>query len=432
LSAFERLGGRAAQRETGKWEVTHVPAVIRDRDRQIGTGAPVLSKYERITFERKYVNVTGEIKADLVAPGHPLLDSVVDLMIEQNRSILKHGAVLIDTEDSGEEPRLLVAMTQSINDGNTPARTVSKRFDFVELTPSGKVFGVGQAPYLDYSPISPEVFKKARSSQTTSWDLRNMETLALNWAIENSLTEHLYEISAQVTSSTQRSREQVRKRLISEINYWDSRHAELLDLEAAGKSLKIKPDTAQKRARLLERRLEVRLQELEADSKLAPLRPTIAGIALVIPQGLVDRLNGLRTGPVSSYAKETAEVDQRAIAAVMAAENKLGRMPEEMPHNNPGFDIRSVAPDGSVIKIEVKGRIEGAADFQVTRREVLTAKNLEENYRLALVKVSNYGAEKDEIRYVERPFDLIGTEEFSVTRFVVDWNKKWLEGTNPK
>lgn len=432
LSAFERLGGRAAQRETGKWEVTHVPAIVRERDRQIGTGAPVLAKYERITFERKYVNVTGEVKADLVAPGHPLLDSVVDLMIEQNRSVLKHGAVLIDTEDQGEEPRLLVAMTQSINDGNTPARTVSKRFDFVELTPSGKVFGVGQAPYLDYSPVSPEVFKKAKSSQTTSWDLRNMEALAVNWAVENSLSEHLNEVSTQVTSSTQRSRDQVRKRLISEINYWDSRHAELLDLEAAGKALKIKPDTAQKRARNLEKRLETRLQELDAESKLSPLPPALAGIAMVFPQGLVDRLNGLRTGPVSTYAKDTAEVDQRAVAAVMAAEKNLGRKPEEMPHNNPGFDIRSVAPDGSVIKIEVKGRIEGATDFQVTRREVLTAKNLEENYRLALVRVSMSGADKDEIRYVERPFDLIGTEEFSVTRFVVDWNKKWREGSEPR
>lgn len=431
LSAFMKLGGRAAQRETGKWEITNVPGIIRDRDRQIGTGAPVLAKYERITFERKYVNVAGEVKADLVAPGHPLLDAVVDLIIEQNRPTLKHGAVLIDTEDQGEEPRLLVAMTQSINDGNTPARTVAKRFDFVELTQSGKVFGVGQAPYLDYSPVTPDVFKKAKSSQTATWDLRNMETMAINWAIENSLPEHLKEITSQVSAATQRSREQVRKRLISEINYWDSRHAELLDAEAAGKVLKIKPDTAQKRARDLERRLEVRLQELDADSKLAPLPPALAGIALVLPQGLVDRLNGLRAGPVSGYAKDTAEVDQRAIAAVMAAEISLGRKPEEMPHNNPGFDIRTVAPDGTVMKIEVKGRIEGAADFQITRREVLTAKNLEDKYRLALVRVSSESSEKDEIRYVERPFDLVGTEDFSVTRFTIDWNSRWNEGDLP-
>ena len=116
----------------------------------------------------------------------------------------------------------------------------------------------------------------------------------------------------------------------------------------------------------------------------------------------------------------------------MEAERSIGRNPEEMPHNNPGFDIRSVAPDGTVIKIEVKGRIEGASDFQITRREVLTAKNLEDNYRLAMVRVSQKGPAYDEIRYLERPFDLVGTEEFSVTRFVVDWNPKWKIGGEPR
>ena len=432
LSAFNRLGGRAAARETGKWEITHVPSAVRDRDRQLGTGAPVLSKYERITFEKKFVNVTGEAKADLVAPGHPLLDTVVDLMIEQNSATLKHGAVLIDTEDQGETPRLLIAMTQSISDGNTPARTISKRFDFVELTSTGEVFGVGQAPYLDYSPASEDVYKKARSSQVTSWDLKNMEMLAVNWAIENSLPEHQEEVTAQVIPATQRSREQVRKRLISEINYWDTRHAELIDQEAAGKALKIKPETALRRARDLERRLEIRLAELDSDSKIVTHPPALVGIAMVLPQGFVDRLNGERTGPVSSYAKETAEVDRRAVEAAMAAERSIGRTPEEMPHNNPGFDIRSVAPDGTVIKIEVKGRIEGASDFQITRREVLTAKNLEDNYRLALVRVSQNGPDYDEIRYVARPFDLVGTEDFSITRFIVDWNSRWNKGSEPR
>ena len=121
---------------------------------------------------------------------------------------------------------------------HTPPRIISKRFDFVELTATGEVFGVGQAPYLDYSPASDDIYRKARASQITSWDLRNMETLAVNWAIEHSLPEHQDEIASQVVPATQRSREQVRKRLNSEINYWDTRHAELLDQETAGKTLK--------------------------------------------------------------------------------------------------------------------------------------------------------------------------------------------------
>ena len=41
LEAFRRLGGAARRRESGRYEVTHVPAPVRHRDRQIGLGEPV-------------------------------------------------------------------------------------------------------------------------------------------------------------------------------------------------------------------------------------------------------------------------------------------------------------------------------------------------------------------------------------------------------
>ena len=42
LEAFKQLGGNAKQREPRRYEVTHVPAPIRNRDRLIGFGEPVL------------------------------------------------------------------------------------------------------------------------------------------------------------------------------------------------------------------------------------------------------------------------------------------------------------------------------------------------------------------------------------------------------
>ena len=40
LEAFKQLGGTARQREPRRYEVTHVPAPIRNRDRLIGIGEP--------------------------------------------------------------------------------------------------------------------------------------------------------------------------------------------------------------------------------------------------------------------------------------------------------------------------------------------------------------------------------------------------------
>ena len=50
LEAFKLLGGKVHEREPKRYEITHVPAVIRNRDRQIGRGDAVLQRYERITL----------------------------------------------------------------------------------------------------------------------------------------------------------------------------------------------------------------------------------------------------------------------------------------------------------------------------------------------------------------------------------------------
>ena len=81
--AFRQLGGSARQRETRRYQVSHVPALIRNRDRMIGTSEPVLPRYERIVFEKPLVAPPGQPLAAFVCPGHPLLDAVIDLILER-------------------------------------------------------------------------------------------------------------------------------------------------------------------------------------------------------------------------------------------------------------------------------------------------------------------------------------------------------------
>lgn len=430
LTAFERLGGRIVAREGARYEITHVPAAIRDRDRQAGTGAPVLPRYERVCFERAAVRVPGMPVASLIAPGHPLLDAVVDLTVEQNGRALRHGSVLVDRSDSGDTPRLLVAMSQSITDGHTPARTVSKRFDFVELTPAGTAIAVGAAPYLDYEPLSASDLESVSSVMDAPWLAQGVEHFATSWAIENTLADHSREVSARVTASVARTRREVRQRLTSEINYWDGQHALLLDKQSAGQTLRIQPEAADRRARDLEKRLERRLAELDADERLTNLPPVIEGVALVVPQGLLDARVGAPTS-APTHTQDTRHVERRAVDAVLRAESALGRTAIEMPHSNPGFDIRSVDEHGRTIRIEVKGRIAGADSFTITRNEVLTAKNLGDDYRLALVEVSPESPAHDRVRYLTRPFDSTTIDDFRITRITLDWGETWAQGGDP-
>src|SRR5947207_10909538 len=60
LEAFRRLGGSLKQREYRRYEITHVPAPVRNRDRLIGIGEPILPRYERIAFEKPLVAPPGQ------------------------------------------------------------------------------------------------------------------------------------------------------------------------------------------------------------------------------------------------------------------------------------------------------------------------------------------------------------------------------------
>jgi len=73
MEAFALLGGAVREREPGRFEITHVPAELRRRDRQIGIGAPMLRRYQRVTFEKELIAVEGRPLADYVTSGHPLL-----------------------------------------------------------------------------------------------------------------------------------------------------------------------------------------------------------------------------------------------------------------------------------------------------------------------------------------------------------------------
>ncbi len=109
-------GARAKQREPRRYEVTHVPAPVRNRDRLIGIGEPVLPRYERIAFEKTLVAPQGQPLAAFVCPGHPLLDATIDLTLERHRDLLRRGTVLVDERDPGHAPRVLFYLEHAIQD----------------------------------------------------------------------------------------------------------------------------------------------------------------------------------------------------------------------------------------------------------------------------------------------------------------------------
>lgn len=426
LTAFEQLGGTIRPRESERFEITRVPAAIRERATKIGMRLPVAERYTRVTFELDAIEGrAGVPRAELIAPGHALLDTVVDLIVEQHRATLKDGAVLVDANTPERLPRLLVAVEEEILDQTQPRpNTVSKKFSFVEIDAEGNASNRGAAPYLDYQAADARAQNVASEIKQQAWFGDDPEQRAKTWSAEHSLKLDLHELQQIATATAARTRKLVEKRLSHEAMHWDAESIRIAGKRANGQRTKYSPEWAKRKAQDIRDRLERRLGEIDAASHLSAKPARIAGVALVIP--------GEPEASVPDLAKDTRHVERRAVNAVLAAERALGRTPTEMPHNNPGYDVRSVAPDGHVIFIEVKGRIAGSDEFLITRNEVQTAKNLGDDYRLALVRVSQDDAAGDEVAYLTRPFDKTHTDDFRQTRFGFGWEPMWSSGGAPR
>lgn len=434
LHAFGLLGGTVREREPGRFEISHVPAELRQRDRQIGLGAPLLRRYERITFEKQLIAPVGRPVAAYITPGHPLLDGTIDLIVERYDSLLRQGAVLIDDNDPGEIPRVLVYLQHAVVDGRTDSagnrRVVSKQFEFVEVDPKGTARGAGWAPYLDCRPATDEEFAALTHVIEGEWVRTDLETRALDHGVMLA-RHHLNDVRRRTLDRVERTTAAVKDRLTSEIRHWDHRANQLKDRELAGKLPKSGMNSAKARQRAdeLQGRLKKRLDDLEAERQLASVPPIVVGGALIVPAGLLRRYLGTTSQLVAEHAADRTVTERAAIDAVMAAERSIGRLPTEMPPNNKGFDIESKGQDGLLWFIEVKGRAAGAETFCVTRSEVGVGRNKPDQHILALVEVNKTAA--NPVRYLRRAFEDVGDLPFDTVSVNLKWKAYFERGDIP-
>ena len=417
LEAFRILGGSIKEREPRRFEITHVPALIRQRDRLIGMSEPVLLKYERITFEKSLRAVSGQPLATFVCPGQPLLAATIDLVLERNRDLLKRGTVLVDPDDPGQKIRALFYLEHTIQDGRIDKagnhRAVSQQLQFIETDSAGTTKHAGYAPYLDYRPATPEEHVSISATlESQTWLKADLESVVVGHAIANLVPNHIQEVRKRREDLVVRTMAAVKDRLTKEINYWDHRANQLKDQELAGKiNAKINSGKARQRADELQARLQGRMAELELEGQISPLPPVVFGGALVAPVGLLLKLH-----PTGDSWSEAAAAENRkkiellAMKLVMDAEAALGYEPRDVSSDKCGYDVESRIPGtGRLRFIEVKGRNADATTVTVTRNEILTALNKPDDFILAIGQVEDG---QGKLLYIRQPFHR--EPEFSV------------------
>jgi SNF2 family DNA or RNA helicase len=390
--AFAHLGGKLRERESKRFEITHVPADVRNRDRQIGTRNKLQRKYERITFDKQLINVEGQRQAAFVCPGHALLDTCIDLILERYRDLLKQGAILINEADPSEDVRALFYLEHTIQDGRTTAsgirRAVSRQLQFVTIDRDDNVRPAGYAPYLDYRPATPEELAAIQPLLDEEWLKRDLEERAIEYAISELVPRHVQEVRGRKDALIDKTIQAVTERLTKEFMHWDNRAQQLKAQEEAGKTPKLNSRKAEQRADELQTRLKKRLEELDQEKQLSPKAPIAVGGALVLSNGMLRRLRGFQTTIEDMQARETKRVELIAMRAVMEAEKSLGHSPHDVSEDKCGYDIESIDGQSRHLRfIEVKGRVVGADTVTITRNEIVTGINSSTSFILAIVQV---------------------------------------------
>jgi superfamily II DNA or RNA helicase len=417
LDAFKRLGGRIGPREPRRFEISNVP--VRLRSGPQSAVRPISTKYARVTFETAHV--PGPQRADLLAPGHPLFDAVVDATIADLTPVLEQGATFVDPGVT--TPQVLVALLEQINDGT--GAEVAQEFGFSYVDAAGTGTDAGPSPHLDLVALGDDARRTAAVTQP--W-VQAADKAAITWAVSHGIPALLDKTETRIHVEIDKTSERVKQRLTTESNRLYTESLKVSQAEADGKNTKQSADMMVRKAQELEQRRDQRLAQLAARRQLSPAMPRVLTTALVLP--LEPAHDSAPTTPPSVDPFARKEVERRAVDAVLAAERALGRDPEEMPVNNKGYDIRSIV-GGATTYIEVKGRIAGADGVTVSASEVLHGKNNPGQHILAIVAVSPDGPEHDEVRYLRDEFlgvELAGMESVSV---YLDWPKTWTKGQKP-
>jgi len=419
MKAFEALGGTIHPREAARFEITHVPASIRERDRLI-TGrnrrdlAPVLKRYERVCFTREAVrplDKPGAPFAAMLHPGHPLMLAVSDLLLEQHSNLLRQGAVLVDPSDEGDHPHLLFLLTHEIKSGD--GQVLSKRLQFVRVAPDGTAVFAGWAPHLDLEPLSSVDLGLLKNLMSAPWVRADQEKRALALAAATLVPEHFQEVAGRRIAHVDKTLAAVHERLTKEIAFWSDRWIRLKEDQEAGKDVRLNLENARRTVADLEGRLENRKRELQSMRHVTSSTPVALGGALVIPAGLLRRLRGespAEAVPVfSADPIARARIERIAMDAVRRTEEARGCRVVDVSALKCGWDLTSHPPavDGKQPEarhIEVKGRVQGAGTVTITRNEMLYACNQADKFVLAIVLVGEDNA-TDGPHYIRNPFD---------------------------
>jgi len=393
LKASEKLGLKVEKRKDGYWRISNVPYDLRNLgyDFKIRFGE-VFREYNKFSFDKEQA-YKGE--AEFVAPGHPLLEAVVEKIFERYGEEIEKGAVFLDPSASLDG--FIWFLEGVINDGT--GAVAGKRIYALYQDAKNQIRQVSPSILWDLKPCSDKnVLSELKSAP-------NEESI-INYAIETMLPQYLDELKAQREHDAEIKKKYGLASLQELILQSESKLIEYETRRAKGEAI---PDVVIQNERRnreeLEKKKEQLLKSIEAEIHLSLSTPRILGVVAVLPKI-----------PTDDTLKEDKEIEQIGMKIAMEFEISQGRKPIDVSAQNLGFDIRSESPDGTFRYIEVKARAR-EGKIALTPNEWLMAHRLGNEYWLYVI---TNATKNPELYTIQHPAaKLQPEEEVEVVRYIV-------------
>ncbi|GIV15258.1 MAG: helicase [Armatimonadota bacterium] len=363
----ERFTRLAVQTVGGQFSEDRRPnvyrlSVPREFLKQHGLRNDAFARGLRVAFQRA---VARQENAEFFAPGHPLLEALIDHFLQPNLPV---RAVLVDGK--GRDGTLWLFRVR-LQDGRGQP-TLERLIALFHDRASGQIHEVDPRMLweLDTPPSDLALPEEVSSALQTA-----------SQAVKQRALERLNDL--QKEAQARRERECAIKAQWLEASYKQLLHESQQKLfayhsrQGAGEDMGVAIRQEEENLKTLVREQKERLAQLEQERQVLTLEPELEGVAVILPQS--------RLTPAASAEEQVKRrVEEAGMQQAMAYERQQGRTPQDVSREFLGYDI--VSSDAEQTRyIEVKA-FASTGTLELTPHEWQMAQRLQDAYWLYVVE----------------------------------------------
>ena len=376
--ALKSFGGSISK--MGIYTLPNKISSLWNYDHEIAFG-PISERYNNITFDKN--ESKKDSKKTYVAPGHPLLESLIEGCISKYSDQLSKGAIFSDPDN--KKLGLIWFYNVKITDGNN--NTVSEKITTIYQDIKGTLLELSPLIVWDLLPIKAtentftlKIQSKIKTLMKNEKEIRNK--------VEKSLRKDYFE---QLREKKNRNYEIKKTAIETNMNLKISesiakiyQYQEKID---AGETydLALLNEKKNKDKTFLEK--NQKLEEINREKEITLNVPQRLGIIIVLPKDITDGKKEFDEEDELLYKEgvDKNAVDDAAMEVVIKHEQENGRIPEDVHLSRCGYDILSKNKDTNEVRhIEVKGHSK-SGDVFITPNEWFMAGRFGDDFWLYVV-----------------------------------------------